>query len=340
MFKKVLLFISLLTLQLNANSKPNVLFIIADDLNTMLGCYGDKVSQTPVLDKLAKQGVHFEKCYTQFPTCGPSRLSMLSGLYPYQNGVISNYKKFDYQNASFKTLPALFKENGYTTARVGKAFHMGIPRGIGKAGPDDTAAWDHAINNTGWDAERDNYSKAKKFGTYKNPGVAISYHAPEIAANQMADGTGTDAAINLMDKVNPEKTGKPFLMFMGYYRPHPPMIAPKSNWDKIDPSLINIPKSNPELRKRIPTVNFHLTTKDFNFIPEDIGRNYTHAYYAAINFVDSEVGRLITALKQKGLDKNTIIIFTSDQGFHLGEHGHWHKSTFFEEACGTFQSGG
>ena len=276
--------------------KPNILFIIADDLNTRLSCYGDPVSQTPNIDSFANQGVLFENCYTQFPTCGPSRMSMMTGLYPQETGVLKNQKTFQ---SSFTTLPSLFRQSGYNTARVGKVFHMGIPKGIGEAGSDDPEAWAHSVNNSGWDALKDNYSRATKHGTFKNPGVAISYSAPDIANNEMADGSGTQEALKLMDNLNPEKTGKPFMLLMGYYRPHPPMIAPKSSWDQIDTSKITLPETVRDNRKNIPKVNFHLHTSDFNYIPDDIGKKYTHAYYAAINFVDTEVGKLLKGLEKK-----------------------------------------
>ena len=123
------------------------------------------------------------------------------------------------------------------------------------------------------------------------------------------------------------------MLFMGYYRPHPPMIAPKSSWDKNRPTKIILPKTAKSKRTNTPDVNFHLLSKDFNYIPDEVGKKYAHAYYATINFIDTEVKKLLEGLKQNNLSENTIVVFTSDQGFHLGEQGHWHKSTFFEQAC-------
>lgn len=327
------LFISLLPVSSPAKEtdSPNILFIIADDLGARLGCYGDPLAVSPNLDQLAEQGVVFRNCFTQFATCGPSRASMLSGLYPWQTGITGNNKRPNESKVPHKTLPMLFRDNGYQTIRVGKVFHMGIPGGIGEAGLDDSEAWDIAINNTGWDAVTDNFDSANHHGE-RGYGTRIVWSQPDIPNEQMADGAGTQEALRLMREHHPDKTGKPLMLFMGYYRPHPPMISPKSAWDQIDASQIKLPFIPDGDRDDIPEINFHLKGDDFNFVPDEVGTAYTHAYHAAINFIDTEVGKLVDGLRENGLADNTIIVFTGDQGFHLGEHGHWHKSTFFEEA--------
>lgn len=312
---------------------PNILFIIADDLGARLGGYDDPLARTPQLDALADRGVLFRNCFTQFATCGPSRASMLSGLYPFQTGITRNNIKVEKSKTPVTSLPKLFRQNGYFTGRVGKVFHMGVPGGMGQAGSDDDEAWDIAINNTGWDGLTENYEAIEKqVGATQGYGVAIAYADPDLLGEDMADGIGTQEALRLMTEQHPDKTGKPLMLFMGYYRPHPPMIAPRSNWDAIDEADIQLPMVPENDRADIPDANFHLLQDSHNFIPESVGRRYTHAYYAAINFVDTEVGKLLAGLRANGLDENTIVVFTGDQGFHLGEHGHWHKSTFFEEA--------
>jgi len=317
----------------NESIRPNVLFVISDDLGARLGCYGDPLARTPQLDALAARGVLFSNCFTQYPTCGPSRASMLSGLYPFQIDARGNGANWSNAHRFFTTFPALFRNQGYKTARVGKIFHMGIPDGIGSAGPDDPDAWEIAINNSGWDGQEKNIKQAVKHGTVRNPGVAISHLAPDIQNETMADGVGTREALRLMSELHPDKTGKPFMLCVGYYRPHPPMIAPRAHWNAISTNGLRLPRVPENDRADVPPINTHLHGVGFNFIPETVGRSYTHAYHAAVNFIDTEVGKLLAGLKEKGLDRNTIVIFTGDQGFHLGEHGHWHKSTFFEEAC-------
>jgi iduronate 2-sulfatase len=312
--------------------RPNVLFIISDDLGAMLGSYGDMIAVTPNLDRLAAEGVVFKNTFCQYPTCGPSRASLFSGLYPFENGYTSNAAKFS-DIKGVKSLPRLLKENGYFTARVGKIFHMGIPRGIGKPGEDDSLAWDIAINNSGWDAVKENWEKATQYGSNKSPGVSIRYAAPDIPDDQMADGQGLKEAIRLLKENHPKKTGKPFFLAYGIYRPHPPMIAPKKHWNSIDISRYAIPEFPGNDRGDIPEINWHLKGDGFNFIPDSIAVSYAHAYYAAIHFVDELVGNLIDQLAKEGLSDNTIIVFTGDQGFMLGEHGHWHKSSMFEPSC-------
>ena len=312
---------------------PNILFVIADDLGARLGCYGDRQARTPHLDSLAARGVLFQNCFTQYPTCGPSRASMLSGLYPFETSAYGNGARIFTGDSGVTMLPALFRQRGYFTARVGKIFHMGIPDGIGRAGADDPAAWDIAINNTGWDGHKQNIEQAIKYGKHPNPGVAVSYLNPDVANEDMADGVGTEEALRLMSEKHPNKTGKPLMLCVGYYRPHPPMIVPRSHWDAISEEDLKLPSVPDGDRADIPVINFHLPDAGFNFIPDDFGRKYTQAYYAAVHFVDAEVAKLLAGLEANGLQENTVIVFTGDQGFHLGEHGHWHKSTFFEEAC-------
>ncbi len=312
----------------------NILFIISDDLADRLGCYGDSVALTPNLDKLAGQGVIFTNNFCQFPTCGPSRASMLSGLYPFESGFTKNYKEaFNETLPGVISLPALLRQNGYFTARVGKIFHMGIPGGIGSPGADDQNAWDVAINNTGYEASPENWEKATHVGNTHGSGVRVVYDNPPIDDREMADGQGLIDAIQLLQDHNPEKTGKPFFLAYGIYSPHPPMIVPEKHWDAIDISKYIIPFVPEDARDDIPEINWHVKGPGFNYIPDTHAVNYSHAYYAAIHFVDQLAGKLIQELENEGLADNTIIIFTGDQGFHLGEHGHWHKSSMFEEAC-------
>lgn len=318
----------------NKLKQPNVLFIIADDLTDRLSCYGDSVASTPNLNKLADKGVLFANTFCQFPTCGPSRASMLSGLYPFETGYTSNKEgTLNEHLPDVVSLPHLFRKNGYFTARIGKIFHMNIPNGIGKSGTDDTLAWDIAINPIGYDASKFAWEQSTHVGNQGGAGIRVVYSAPEIDDKEMADGQGLENAIQFLQDHNPLKTGTPFFLAYGIYRPHPPMIVPKKHWDAINISKYKLPMVPENDRDDIPEINWHLKGDGYNFIPDNHGINYAHAYYAAIHFVDDLAGKLINELEKQGLADNTIIVFTGDQGFHLGEHGHWHKSTLFEQAC-------
>lgn len=314
--------------------RPNVLFIIADDLGARLASNGDPVAVTPYLDQLAAKGVTFRNAFCQFPTCGPSRASMLSGLYPFENGYARNSdRSYNQAVPGVVSLPALFRANGYFTARVGKIFHMSVPGGLGEKGGDDDLAWDVAVNNTGYEALDANWQKATHVGKTHRSSVRVAYDNPEIDDSEMADGQGLSDAVKLLKANNPHKTGKPFFLAFGTYSPHPPMLVPNKHWEAVDISKFTVPFVPEGDREDIPLVNWHVKGPGFDFIPEQDAVNYSHAYYAAIHFIDDLAGQLIQELENEGLADNTIIIFTSDQGFHLGEHGHWHKSTMFEEAA-------
>lgn len=314
--------------------RPNVLFIIADDLGARLASNGDPVAVTPHLDKLASKGVTFQNTFCQFPTCGPSRASMMSGLYPFENGYARN-SNLTYNQAvpDVVSLPALFRENGYFTARVGKIFHMSVPGGLGGKGGDDDKAWDVAVNNTGYEALDENWQKATHVGNAGRSAIRVVYDNPEIDDKEMADGQGLLEALKLLKENDPSKTGKPFFLAFGTYSPHPPMLVPNKHWEAVDISKYTIPFVPEGDRDDIPKINWHLRGPGYDFIPDADGINYAHAYYAAIHFIDDLAGQLIRELENQGLADNTIIVFTGDQGFHLGEHGHWHKSSMFEQAA-------
>ena len=336
MMRKIYLFLLVLISISCSKEKelPNILFIISDDLADRLECYDDPVALTPNLNKLAAQGVTFTNNFCQYPTCGPSRASMFSGLYPFETGYTKNHKEaFNETLPGVISLPALLRQNGYFTARVGKIFHMGIPGGIGSPGADDHNAWDLAVNNTGYEASPENWEKATHVGSTLGSGVRVVYDNPPIDDQDMADGQGLLDAIQVLKDHDPEKTSKPFFLAYGIYSPHPPMIVPEKHWDAIDISKYTIPLVPENDRDDIPEINWHVGGPGFNYIPDTHAVNYSHAYYAALHFVDELAGKLIQELENEGLADNTIIIFTGDQGFHLGEHGHWHKSSMFEEAC-------
>ncbi|MDX2431601.1 MAG: sulfatase-like hydrolase/transferase [Bacteroides sp.] len=195
--------------------KPNVLFIIADDLADRLACSGDALAKTPNLDKLAESGVLFTNAFCQYPSCGPSRSSMLTGLYPWENGHITNSPKmFNEEVPDIISLPRLFRDHGYFTARVGKIFHMGIPGGIGGPGGDDTLAWNVTVNNTGYDASLEVWENATHVGSEIGPGARVVYAATEIEDEEMADGQGLQAAVDLLKEHSSKKQESLFSWLM------------------------------------------------------------------------------------------------------------------------------
>ncbi len=305
---------------------PNVLFIAVDDLNTDLGTYGHDLVKSPQIDRLARQGVRFDRAYCQYPVCNPSRASLLTGLYPEQTGVLTNQDSFRVKLPAIATLPQWFKEHGYHTARVGKIFHYGVPREIGTAGMDDSASWSETYNPRGIDREvhdRIHTIVPNQFGG------TLSWLSIDPEEGPHTDELGATAAIAIMEEQHPSRTGKPLFLAVGFYRPHTPFVAPSPYFDlypldRVDP-VLEVPGD----RDDIPVAALADRPRQRELDIEQ-RKAIIQAYYASVSFMDAQVGRLLDALDEFGLADNTIIAFVSDHGYHLGHHGLWQKGDLFE----------
>lgn len=327
----ILLFSLLAQTSLFAAEKPNVLFIAVDDLNCDLSCYGHGLVKSPNIDRLAKRGVRFEKAYCQYPVCNPSRSSFLTGLYPDQTGVLSNGDDFRNTVPDVVTLPQHFKKNGYYVARVGKIFHYGVPTQIGTPGDDDPVSWQHVVNPVGIDktVEKEGKIHSLKPGSY---GGTLSWLRVESEDAEHTDGIGTAAMIDLLTEHHPQKTGKPFFLAMGFYRPHTPYVAPAHYFDLYPQASIDPVMEKAGDRDDIPLAALHDRPKQRELtVPER--KEIIQAYYASITLMDTLVGQLLDSLTKLKLDQNTIIVFVSDHGYHLGAHGLWQKGDLFEGSC-------
>jgi choline-sulfatase len=327
----ILLFSLLAQTSLFAAEKPNVLFIAVDDLNCDLSCYGHGLVKSPNIDRLAKRGVRFEKAYCQYPVCNPSRSSFLTGLYPDQTGVLSNGDDFRNTVPDVVTLPQHFKKNGYYVARVGKIFHYGVPTQIGTPGDDDPVSWQHVVNPVGIDktVEKEGKIHSLKPGSY---GGTLSWLRVESEDAEHTDGIGTAAMIDLLTEHHPQKTGKPFFLAMGFYRPHTPYVAPAHYFDLYPLASIDPVMEKAGDRDDIPLAALHDRPKQRELtVPER--KEIIQAYYASITLMDTLVGQLLDSLTKLKLDQNTIIVFVSDHGYHLGAHGLWQKGDLFEGSC-------
>ena len=322
----VLLAILMLLASCSNQMPPNVLFITTDDLNNDLGTYGHELVQSPHIDRLAAQGIRFDHAYCQYPVCSPSRSSFLTGLYPEQTGVLTNQGQFRDRLPDVPTLPQWFKNNGYFAARVGKIFHYGVPMQIGTDGMDDPESWSVTVNPRGIDREvhdRINTLVPGQFGgtlSWLNVGNHEGLHTDEL---------GTEAAIRIMEEHHPDKTGVPLFLAVGYYRPHTPFVAPDSFFamyplDQIQPQL-EIPGDRDDIP--LPALADRPRQRDLTL---EQRREIIQAYYASVSFLDAQVGRLLDALEAHNLADNTIIVFVSDHGYHLGHHGLWQKGDLFE----------
>lgn len=309
-----------------AERRPNVLLIMADDLAPRLGNYGAPV-RTPNIDRLAAQGVSFDRAYSQFPWCAPSRASMLTGTRPDTTRVIDLVTPFRAALPDIQTLPQYFRSNGYFSGRVGKIFHQGVPAGIGEAGPDDTQSWDKVVDPRGRDRDAENGRLVDL-----TPGIpygsAIAYLADEGADGEQTDGKVATEAIAML-RANRDK---PFFIGVGFYRPHVPEVAPKRYFDLYPLASIRIEKQDPAMLARVLPASKAWTPDNFGMTP-DQQREMIRAYYAATSFMDAQVGRVLDALEELGLAEDTIVVFTSDHGFMLGEHGQWMKNILWEPSA-------
>lgn len=306
--------------------KKNVLFIAVDDLNNDLGCYGHKLVKSPHVDALAKRGLRFERAYCQYPVCNPSRSSFMTGLYPNQTGVLSNGGNFRKQLPNVITLPQLFRKNGYFVARVGKIYHYGVPNQIGTDGKDDPQSWDKVVNPRGIDREVHDRIHSLQKGKF---GGTLSWLSIDSKPEEHTDGIGATEAIKLLEKHNSFKTGKPFFLAVGFYRPHTPYVAPSKLFELYPRSKIKPMLERPGDRDDIPVAALADRPKQRELSLAQ-RKEIIQAYYASITLMDLQVGRLMAAMKRLKLLDNTIIVFVSDHGYHLGHHGLWQKGDLFE----------
>lgn len=313
-----------------ADRRPlNVLFIIADDLNCDIGPYGHPLVQTPHLDALARDGLTFRNAFTNFPVCGQSRASFMTGLYPEQNGVTELRRLFRDYVPGVVTLPQHFQTQGYTAVRVGKLYHYDNPLGVGTNGHDDPASWDLRVSPIG----RDRWEEDKIFSvTPGRFGASMSWHAADGTDEEQTDGMVATESIAALEHF--AASGEPFFLGVGFYRPHTPFVAPQRYFDLYDPADIEIPRVRSGYLDTLPEPAVKSIRRRRAEINMDaaIARKSIHAYYASISFMDAQVGRVLAALEALGLRENTVVVFTSDHGYHMGEHGYYQKTTLFENA--------
>lgn len=319
-----------------AQSPPprlNVLFLIADDLNTDLGTYGSTV-RSPNIDRLAARGVRFDRAYNQYPLCSPSRSSLLTGRRPDATGVLSNPGKnpmsphFREKLPGAVTLPQAFRTNGWVSARIGKLYHYGVPNNIGTAGLDDYPSWDFTVNPRG----RDRESHHKIFSLLPGQfGATLSWLADEGPDAEQTDGIAAHEAVRLLERF--KRDNQAFFLAVGFYRPHTPYVAPKSYFDLYPMKAIELPQISDDGRVRRPAAAYQSSFKEQDVMTDDQRRAAIQAYWASTTFMDAQVGQVLDAVDRLGLADSTIVVFTSDHGYHLGDHGLWQKRSLFERSA-------
>lgn len=316
--------------------KPNVLFIISDDLTaTALSCYGNTTCQTPNIDKLASLGTKYTSAYCQFPVCGPSRASFMFGYYPSATetyGYVSGRERVGPDKLSW---PQFFKKNGYYTARVSKIYHMGIPVDIenGSDGADDPASWTERFNSQApeWKSEGEaelvqNNSFGQKERQGGNVMTIVKAEGGDLA---QSDGKTAMKACELIRK----HKNKPFFLAVGLVRPHVPFVAPKDYFKPYPHDRMVLPPNVVDDWDDIPEAGINYVTTRNAAMSEEQEKKAIAGYYAAVSFMDAQVGKILKTLRDEGLEDNTIVIFTSDHGYHLGEHRFWMKVSLHEESA-------
>lgn len=326
--------------------RPNILFIAADDLRPELGCYGSEIAITPHLDALAADGLLFTRAYCQQAICSPSRASLMTGARPDTIGVIENYTYFRDENPDIVTLPQHLRANGYETVHTGKIYHgkfndpdlswsrepvrnlPGIKRPMPYALQENLD-----IQKRNREEAARNYSPEARAGLGNGP----AYEAGDVADHYYSDGYDTLRAIATLKEM--VKNDKPFFLGLGFKKPHLNWVAPKRYWDLYNPEDIQLAEHDEapengaamglhasfELRVR------HGVPKNGPIGPE-LSRTLHHSYLACASYIDAQLGLMIAALEEAGVRDNTIIIFWSDHGWHLGDMGVWGKATNYEIA--------
>lgn len=346
--------------------KKNVLFIAVDDMKPLLGCYGDKTAQTPVMDRLASQGALFTNAYCQQAVSGPSRASLLTGMCPDNTKVWDLKTLIRSKNPDVVTLPQYFKENGYHVAGIGKIFD---PRSVDSG--KDVISWsDKFMDEQPYLDEKygkpimahyqgdeiralyEKYLKEAKSKGLKNKKaeqyafkyIKMTTECADVPDNAYLDGATAEGAVQFIADY---KSDEPLFLAVGFKKPHLPFCAPKKYWDMYERE--DMPLA--EYRKKAegsPDFAYHkcgelqsysdipelISFSDIDnvVLPEDKQRELIHGYYACISYTDAQIGKVIDALKKKGMLENTIIVLWGDHGWHLGDHGLWNKHTNFEHA--------
>jgi iduronate 2-sulfatase len=302
--------------------KPNVLFIAVDDLRPQLGCYGQTQMITPNIDRLAKEGVLFNRAYCQVPVCGASRASLLTGLRPKPDRFVTYHSRAEEDAPGVTDLPKHFKQHGYRTISNGKIYHHE---------DDNQASWNEIYRPPDFRQ----YQTKENLDSMKNFGKAAAYESPEVADNILQGGKIADKVIR--DLRQAKKSGQPVFITAGPTKPHLPFIAPKKYWDMYKRQDINL-ADNPFAPKDSPKQALHnwgeLRDMYTNIpqtgpVSDDTARTLIHGYYACTTYTDAMIGNILNELDSLDMRKDTLIVLWGDHGWQLGEHGLWCKHCNF-----------
>lgn len=338
--------------------KYNILFIAVDDLKPDINSFGFKEIKTPEIDKLSKSSTIFTSAYCQQAVCGPTRASLLTGLRPDKTQVWDLQTLIRDKNPDIVTLPQLLMSKGYQTIGMGKIFD---PRSVDKMS--DELSWsvpfkkkfklakgyeDLAFETYQSSSIKEMEKKGVKMGGGEDAKseAKISTECLDVPDDAYSDGAMANYAVNQLKEL--KNASSPFFLAVGFKKPHLPFVAPKKYWDLYDRNKVSLAVWQ---KKSIngPEIAYHNSGELRNFndiipdettgqkdnllhLPEDKQRELIHGYYACISYIDAQIGKLMNALKENGLDKNTIVVIWGDHGWHLGDHSLWNKHSNFEQA--------
>jgi arylsulfatase A-like enzyme len=303
------------------SSKPNVLFIAIDDLRTELGCYGKTQVLSPNIDKLAAQGLIFDRAYCNVPVCGASRACLLTGILPTKTRFIDFNTRADEDAPNARTLPQVFKENGYETVSFGKIFHNGADA--------LERSWTQRVTGNGF-----GHTKSYDPATIQN-GKNRIYEAPDVEDDAYGDGIVAKNTIQELQRL--QKAGTPFFLACGFIRPHLPFYAPKKYWDLYNRDSIKIAPNRYRPENAPSALNgsgeyksySHGEYKDKTI---EFNKMMRHGYFASTSYADKLTGDVLNELEKLGLAENTIVVIWGDHGWHLGEHDFWGKHNTLHNA--------
>lgn len=304
--------------QASTGSRPNVLFVVVDDLRPQLACYGATQMKTPNVDRLANKGMRFERAYVQAAFCNPSRNSFLSGYRPGKTRIFDNHTRLRETLPDAVTLPQLFKESGYHTYNLGKIFHGG-------ALMNDPRSWSRAEHPKVTDLGNQGEGRDLTGGKLK----WCRWLAAEGDDEDQPDGQIANLAVEFL-KERESSPSEPFFLAVGFHKPHDPFNAPARYFDLYPEESLKLHR-DPE--DRPPDNEFALAggfKRAFDLFTDRERLEFLRAYYACTSFMDAQLGKVLDALEASSFAANTVIVFLSDHGYHLGERNWWNKNTLFE----------
>lgn len=322
---------------------PNVLLILVDDLKPSFGAYGDAFVHSPNLDRLASRGMRFDMAYCNQAVCAPSRNNLLVGSRSTTLGIYNLGTNFRKAVPNAVTLPEYFKQHGYHSAGIGKIFHIGH----GNVGDDQS--WsvpfqsdkvvDYVLpESTGGELTREEaYFSNQKLGQIRSLPRGAAWEKADVDDGAYADGRIASEGIKRLQAY--KKSGEKFFLALGFVKPHLPFCAPQKYWDLYDPeelpkiTIRDYPQGAPEYaQKGLGELNQYKPIPDQPPVPVAMERTLIHGYYAALSYMDAQLGRVLDELDRLHLNENTIVVLWGDHGYHLGDHGAWTKHTNYEQA--------